>query len=61
FRTVVKGAQSSVWLASSDEALAFNGLYFYDCKPIKPKRWARDKVAADKLWLVSEELTGLAE
>jgi NAD(P)-dependent dehydrogenase (short-subunit alcohol dehydrogenase family) len=61
FRTVAKGAQSSIWLASSDEAIVFNDLYFYDCKPIKTKRWARDKAAAGKLWLISEQLTGLAE
>lgn len=61
FRTVAKGAQSSIWLASSDEAAKLNDLYFYDCKPIKPKRWALDKAAADKLWLISEQLTGLTE
>jgi NAD(P)-dependent dehydrogenase (short-subunit alcohol dehydrogenase family) len=61
FRSVAKGAQSSIWLASSDEAAELNDLYFYDCKPIKPKRWARDKTAADKLWLVSEQLTGLTQ
>jgi NAD(P)-dependent dehydrogenase (short-subunit alcohol dehydrogenase family) len=61
FRSVAKGAQSSVWLASSDDAARLNDLYFYDCKPIKPKPWARDKATADKLWLISEQLTGLIE
>jgi NAD(P)-dependent dehydrogenase (short-subunit alcohol dehydrogenase family) len=61
FRSVAKGAQSSVWLASNDDAALLNDLYFYDCKPIKPKPWARDKATADKLWLISEQLTGLAE
>jgi hypothetical protein len=37
-----------------------SGHYFVKCKPVQPKRQARDAEAADRLWRVSEELVGLA-
>lgn len=53
----VKGAQTSVYLASSDEVADVTGQYFVKCKPRKPSGRARDDMAARRLWELSEELT----
>ncbi len=35
-----------------------SGAYFIDCKQAKPKPWAEDDEAAEKLWQLSEEYVG---
>lgn len=60
FLTPAKGAQTSIYLASSAEVEGVSGQYFVKCKPVQPKRPARDAEAAHRLWRVSEELVGLA-
>ncbi len=57
--TPEKGAQTSVYLASSDDVAGVSGRYFYRRRPIEPARRARDDDAARRLWEVSEQLTGL--
>ena len=37
-----------------------SGEYFVKCKPRRPKPWAQDADAAERLWGVSEQLVGLA-
>lgn len=59
FRTPAKGAESSIYLATDDAGLSHKGVYFYNCKPLEPKPWAKDREAAEKLWQVSAEITGL--
>lgn len=54
-----KGAETSVWLASSPEAGEYSGEYFVKCKPARTSKGAKDMAAAEKLWHVSEELTEL--
>ncbi len=56
-RTADKGAETSVYLASSEDVSTVSGQYFYDCKPKKTKPSARDREQARKLWAVSERLT----
>ena len=60
FLTPAKGAQTSIYLASSPEVEGVSGQYFVKCKPVQPKPPARDAEAAHRLWRVSEELVGLA-
>ena len=60
FLSPEKGARTSIYLASSPEAEGITGQYFVKCKPTKPRRWAQDAEAAQRLWQVSEELVGLA-
>jgi NAD(P)-dependent dehydrogenase (short-subunit alcohol dehydrogenase family) len=60
FLSPAKGARTSVYLASSPEVEGVTGEYFVKCKPRKPRRWAQDQQAAQRLWDVSEELVGLA-
>ena len=58
-KSVVEGAATSVYLASSPEAAGVSGRYFVDCRPVKSAPQSYDRTAAERLWAVSEELTGL--
>ncbi len=53
-RTPEQGAETSVYLATSDRVGTTTGEYFYDCRPKKTKRSARDRNEARKLWELSE-------
>jgi retinol dehydrogenase-12 len=55
-----KGAQASVFLASSPDVTSVSGKYFDKCQPVEPAPAARDSDAAERLWALSEKLTGLA-
>lgn len=57
--SVKKGAETSVYLASSAEAAKFNGEYLIDCKISKPHPITKDKEILKKFWKVSEEMTAL--
>ncbi|MBT4520930.1 MAG: SDR family NAD(P)-dependent oxidoreductase [Halieaceae bacterium] len=60
FRTPEKGAESSLYLCTSDEVAATSGGYFYNCKQIPPKAWARDEEAAAQLWDYTEKTVGFS-
>ncbi len=55
-RTPEKGAETSIYLASSPEVEGVTGKYFVDCKPVSLAPEATDLNAARKLWEVSAEL-----
>ena len=55
-----KGAQTSLYLATSPEVANVSGQYFINSKPARPSTAAQDKEVARRLWQVSEQLTGLA-
>jgi hypothetical protein len=57
--SAAKGASTLVYLAASPEAAEVSGEYFVDSKPGRTARRAIDDEAAERLWEVSEELTGL--
>lgn len=54
-----KGAQTSIYLATSNEVEGITGKYFEKKKEKYPSRVAQDDELARKLWQVSEQLTGL--
>ncbi|RKG91763.1 SDR family oxidoreductase [Corallococcus terminator] len=54
-----KGARTSVYLAASPEVAGVSGEYFIKCRKAKPSSAARDEALAERLWQVSEELTGV--
>jgi len=56
----VEGAQTSIYLASSDEVRGVTGKYFYRRNPsyVSPK--CRDVKLQKGLWQLSEKLTGLS-
>ncbi|ATB36836.1 short-chain dehydrogenase/reductase [Cystobacter fuscus] len=53
------GARTSVYLASSPEVEGVSGRYFIKSKVAKESRAAQDDDAAEKLWRMSAELTGV--
>jgi NAD(P)-dependent dehydrogenase (short-subunit alcohol dehydrogenase family) len=54
-----KGAETIVYLASSDEVATANGLYYYKCRPATPTKEAQDDDSARRLWKESEKLAGI--
>jgi retinol dehydrogenase-12 len=56
-RTVEKGAETLVWLATSPEAAGRSGEYFHDKKVARTSKRAKDDGLAKELWAFSEKLT----
>jgi len=56
FRTPRKGAETILYLATSDTVKEPIGSYLCDCKVKQPKPWAEDETSQKRLWEVSEEL-----
>ncbi len=52
-----KGAQTSIYLASSPEVAGITGEYFAKSRVNKPTAAARDDAAAQRLWTLSEAMT----
>ncbi|MCI5057037.1 MAG: SDR family oxidoreductase [Flavobacteriales bacterium] len=57
--TIEKGAETSVYLASSNDVKDISGEYFADCKVQKASEWSKNLELRKKLWDLSCELTGL--
>lgn len=51
-----KGAQTSIYLASSPEVAGTTGEYFSKSRVAKPTAAARDEAAAQRLWALSETM-----
>lgn len=60
-RSPAKGAQTSIYLASSPRVEGITGEYFYDSHVILAAPQANDMAVAKKLWAVSTEMVHLAE
>src|SRR5258706_4759146 len=60
-RSPEKGAETSIFLASSPEAEGVTGKYFYDSKVTSTARRATDMTVARKLWDVSADMVHLAD
>lgn len=54
-----KGAETTLYLATSSEVSTITGAYFYKKKIAKPSPLALDKTLAQKLWDISVKLTGV--
>jgi NAD(P)-dependent dehydrogenase (short-subunit alcohol dehydrogenase family) len=54
-----KGAETIVYLASSDAPASVSGAYFYKCREAMPSPAAQDDQAARRLWQETAKLTGL--
>ncbi|MBS1622645.1 MAG: SDR family oxidoreductase [Bacteroidetes bacterium] len=57
--SVEKGAETSVYLASSPEVQSISGKYFTKCKEKQPGKQTFDKALQKELWRVSEQLCPL--
>jgi len=53
-----EGAKTVVFLAVSPEAEGVSGKYFYECKAIPSSKESYIEVNQERLWQVSERLTG---
>jgi retinol dehydrogenase 12 len=54
-----KGAETSIYLATSEEGFTANGLYFKHKKPASPSKSATNDYNARRLWEVSEGLLNI--
>jgi len=54
FRSPEQAARTSIYLCTSDEVSGISGAYFANCKQVKPKPWACDDDAAERLWDYTE-------
>jgi NAD(P)-dependent dehydrogenase (short-subunit alcohol dehydrogenase family) len=57
--TAEKGAETSLFLATTADAARFHGAYVIDKKIVEPDRAARDDAAGEELWRESARLVGL--
>ena len=53
-----QGAATGIYLASSPEVAARSGGYYVKQKQVVPSAAAQDTQSAERLWLLSEQLTG---
>jgi retinol dehydrogenase 12 len=53
------GAKTSVYLASSPDVAGISGRYFVKEKPVESSPQSRDTLAGERLWRLSEEMTGI--
>lgn len=57
-RSPERGAETGVWLATSEDVAGASGRYYADGREKRPAKFAQDDAAAKRLWEVSEELVG---
>jgi NAD(P)-dependent dehydrogenase (short-subunit alcohol dehydrogenase family) len=60
FRSPARGAETSIYLATSPEVAAVSGRYFKDQRAIEPASHATDERNARRLWDLSAALCGLS-
>lgn len=67
FKTVEQGAATSVWAATASDLSELGGIYLENCQIARPavqggdagvESYAVDKVAAERLWTLSENMVG---
>jgi NAD(P)-dependent dehydrogenase (short-subunit alcohol dehydrogenase family) len=56
-----RGAQTIIYLASSELPALVSGAYFYKCREVTPSGEARDDQAARRLWQETARLVGLED
>ena len=55
-RSAAKGAETVIYLASSQETAGISGKYYFDKKQIKSQKISYDESSAKRLWQISEQL-----
>lgn len=58
-RSPAKGAETSIYLASSPDVAGVTGKYFKDCRETPSSDVSYDTAVAEQLWTISAQLTGL--
>jgi NAD(P)-dependent dehydrogenase (short-subunit alcohol dehydrogenase family) len=70
-KTIAQGASTQVWCAVSDNLAGMGGVYCENCNVARAepedsqellgvRPWARDPMLAERLWKLTEKLTGVA-
>ncbi len=59
FLTSEQGAETSIYLATSDDVEGVSGSYFYRKRPVSSSKRSYDKATAKKLWDLSEKMVEL--
>ena len=54
-----EGAETIIYLATSDEVAKESGKYFYKCRVVNPTKEGQDDLAARRLWEESARLAGV--
>jgi hypothetical protein len=54
-----KGAETSLFLATSPQVKGLSGGYYSQCKQIKPRSITLNQEIEDELWTRSEDLCGI--
>jgi hypothetical protein len=54
-----EGAETSIYLAISPDVESTTGAYFTDKRAVSSSQASYDEAAAERLWEISAELTGL--
>ena len=57
--SVAKGAETTLYVATSPEMEGVSGAYYSDSHPVPPSRLVWDTAARRRLWRLSEQLVGL--
>ncbi len=60
-RSSAKGAETSIYLASSPSVEGITGKYFHNSRVLPAAPQATDMIVASKLWYVSDEMVHLAD
>ena len=55
-----EGAKTSLYLATSPELEGVSGKYFDNQKAVSSSQASYDEIAARRLWMISEDITGLS-
>jgi len=61
FLTPLEGAATAIYLSISPEVQGVTGKYYYKKRPIESSKLSYDKEIGNRLWKLSEELTGLTQ
>jgi NAD(P)-dependent dehydrogenase (short-subunit alcohol dehydrogenase family) len=60
FTSPDKGAETSIYLATSPEVEGVTGKYFVSCRETASSAASHDREAASRLWEISEQLCGIS-
>jgi NAD(P)-dependent dehydrogenase (short-subunit alcohol dehydrogenase family) len=58
--SVEEGAETVIYLATSPDVEGVTGKYYFRCKAVPSSSYSYDVAVAQRLWRVSEEMTGLS-
>lgn len=59
-KTPEQGAETSIYLATSPDVAGVSGEYYKNCRVVRLQPKTRDVGTAERLWQLSEQMTGLA-